>query len=249
MLFNDITPGNYFITATDTGVGKTFITSELGRYFQSLGYQTGAMKPFSSGGREDPVILKKVMKQGDELDLLNPVWFEQPLAPYACLLEEGLRDKGPEGLSRMRNAECPEFGMGNAECGIEIQNPKFRNPKSEIRKEESINKIKSAYTELSSKYDILLVEGIGGALVPLWKDYYVADLIKEMELPALIIARAGLGTLNHTLMTIEVLKKRNISIAGIILNGFTGQDISERKNRQVIEEMSRIRVLAEVPLH
>ncbi|MFH1429239.1 MAG: dethiobiotin synthase [Candidatus Margulisiibacteriota bacterium] len=217
MLFNDISPKKYFITATDTGAGKTFITVELGKHFQSLGYKTGAMKPFSSGGRQDPEILKKLMEQGDELDLINPVWFEQPMAPYACLLEEG--------------------------SGVRCQVSEKINPARMLKK------IKTAYEELSSKYDILLVEGIGGALVPLWENYYVADLIKEMELPALIVARAGLGTLNHTFMTIEALKKRNINIAGIILNGFSGKEYAERTNRRVIEELSKIPVIAEVPFH
>jgi len=210
--FRAVLPESYFITATDTEVGKTFITAELGEYFQNQGYTVGAMKPISSGGREDAVYLKKVMKLDDDLDLINPVWFEKPLAPVACQL-----DSQPVASRQL------------------------------VSQEDSVRKIRDGFDALNSRYDLMLVEGIGGVLVPLWHNYYVADLIKEMALPVLIVARAGIGTLNHTLMTIESLHSRAINIAGVILNGLLGRDISEQTNRAIIEECSGINVLAELP--
>ena len=202
--FSKIIPQIYFITATDTGVGKTFITVELGKYFQSLGYTVGVFKPFSSGGREDAVFLKEALELEDDLDVINPVWFEEPLAPYSATV-----------------------GLGFA---------------------PALSLLRTKYDILRTKYDILLVEGIGGVLVPLWKDYYVADLIKEFGLPALLVARAGLGTLNHTLLSLEALQHRQISIEGIILNGYQGVDLAEKSNKEVLTRLTTVPVLAEVPL-
>lgn len=95
-------------------------------------------------------------------------------------------------------------------------------------------------------YSLLIIEGVGGTLVPITKDYLVVDLIKDLKTPAIIVARAGLGTLNHTLLTIEALKKRKIKILGIIMNGFTGKELSEKDNAKIIEEISGIPILAKL---
>lgn len=68
------------------------------------------------------------------------------------------------------------------------------------------------------KVDVLLVEGIGGLLCPVSDNESIADLAADIGYPLLIVARAGLGTINHTLMTIEVAQNRSLPIAGIVLN-------------------------------
>jgi dethiobiotin synthetase len=95
-------------------------------------------------------------------------------------------------------------------------------------------------------HQIILVEGIGGVLVPITKNYFVVDLIKDFNLPTIIVARAGLGTINHTLLTVEALKKQKVKILGIIMNGFRGKDLSEKSNAQVIESLSKIPILAKL---
>ncbi len=87
-----------------------------------------------------------------------------------------------------------------------------------------------------------IVEGAGGLLVPLNGRELMADLIKGLHLQALITARSGLGTINHTLLTISEMRRRAIPIAGAILVGKPN-----RENRAAIEEFGRVRVLAEVP--
>ena len=110
-----------------------------------------------------------------------------------------------------------------------------------------LKQIKAAYFELCSRHQIVLVEGVGGVFVPITKNYFVADLIKDLQLPTLIVARAGLGTINHTLLTIEALNNRKIPIMGIVMNGFRGSDLSEKTNAKVICELSHVPVLAEIP--
>jgi len=79
-------------------------------------------------------------------------------------------------------------------------------------------RIVSALEELSSRHDCLIVEGIGGVLVPVTEDLLVVDLIRMMGLPALIVARSGLGSINHSLLTVEGLRTRGIPILGFIFN-------------------------------
>jgi adenosylmethionine-8-amino-7-oxononanoate aminotransferase len=116
-------------------------------------------------------------------------------------------------------------------------------------KEIKIEKIKSAYQKISSFYQLTLVEGIGGLLVPIKKNYLVVDLIKELNLPLLIVARASLGTINHTLLTIRQAEIAGIEIIGIILNNSESKKagICEKTNPEVIEKLSRIPILGVFP--
>src|SRR3989339_633609 len=115
-------------------------------------------------------------------------------------------------------------------------------------KKIELEKIFRSYSQLTVHYSLIIIEGVGGALVPITKDYLVADLIKDLKTPAIIVAKAGLGTINHTLLTIEALKKRKIEILGIIMNGYTGKDLSEQTNAEVIKEISNIPILAKINL-
>ncbi|MFH1576247.1 MAG: dethiobiotin synthase [Candidatus Margulisiibacteriota bacterium] len=115
-----------------------------------------------------------------------------------------------------------------------------------LNKKISLSKIFKAYKKLKKEHDLVLVEGIGGALVPITQDYFVADLIKDLKLPTIIVARAGLGTLNHTLSTIEILRSRKIEILGVILNGFKGKERSEKTNAEDITKISKVPILAKI---
>lgn len=88
----------------------------------------------------------------------------------------------------------------------------------------------------------LVVEGAGGLMVPINWRYYMIDLIKKWSLPVVLVAKSGLGTLNHTLLSIEALQRRNIPILGLVMNGKPNPS-----NRETLERLSGIQVLAEVP--
>lgn len=117
------------------------------------------------------------------------------------------------------------------------------------KKNISIKKILHAERALCKKYDVVIVEGIGGLLAPIKKNYFVADLAKEMNLPLLIVARAGLGTLNHTLMTIKTAQSYKLNIAGIIFNHSTKPDnsISEKTNAKILRKLTNVPVLGTLP--
>lgn len=87
----------------------------------------------------------------------------------------------------------------------------------------------------------LIVEGAGGLMVPLNKDNLVIDLIKQLGLPAILVCRSGLGTINHTLLSLEALRARNIPVEGIIMSGKKSPH-----NRQALEEYGKVPIIAEI---
>ena len=101
-----------------------------------------------------------------------------------------------------------------------------------------------------AKYDYLTMEGSGGIICPLrWDNQQhviLDDLVKKLDLGVLIIADAGLGTINAAVLTIEHLKSRNIPIKGIIFNNYIPHDLMQDDNERMIEEMTGIKVLAKV---
>jgi len=88
-----------------------------------------------------------------------------------------------------------------------------------------------------------IVEGAGGVLVPLTTERFIIDLMAALGLPALIVARSSLGTINHTLLTMEALGRRGVRVAGIVLVG-----PPHAENRTAIERYGRGSVVGELPL-
>jgi malonyl-CoA O-methyltransferase len=88
----------------------------------------------------------------------------------------------------------------------------------------------------------LVVEGAGGVLVPVTPDMLTVGLIAQFGLPVVLVARSTLGTINHTLLSLEALRRRGIRVAGVILNGPASPG-----NRSAIERHGKVRVLAEIP--
>ncbi|MHC4476377.1 MAG: dethiobiotin synthase [Planctomycetota bacterium] len=111
------------------------------------------------------------------------------------------------------------------------------------------NLVAEAYEGICQHSDIVIVEGIGGVRVPLTLEYDLLDLAVEFALPVLIVARPGLGTINHTLMTIDSVRAAQLRIAGVVINGYdaTKSTIVEETAEQVIARCGRVNVLAVVP--
>ncbi|AJY77619.1 dethiobiotin synthase [Paenibacillus beijingensis] len=115
----------------------------------------------------------------------------------------------------------------------------------------TLDAIVAAGAPLADRYEALLVEGAGGVAVPLTEEALVADLIAQLALPTLIVARSGLGTINHTLLTAALLRSRGVPVAGVILNdsGPTDpqEDPSVATNAELIERYGGLKVLGRFP--
>ena len=111
-----------------------------------------------------------------------------------------------------------------------------------------IARILEAFHELRRRHKFLVVEGVGGLLVPLEDGFSVADLILALGLPAVVVARPGLGTINHTLLTVRQAHAAGIRVLGTIINGYPEEpDLAERTNPQAIEKYSGLPVLGTIP--
>jgi dethiobiotin synthetase len=115
------------------------------------------------------------------------------------------------------------------------------------RKEVDLDAIYRSYWFLQKHYDFVVVEGIGGVKVPLGESTYVVDLIQALRLPALVVGRSGLGTLNHTLLTLDALEAEKVPVMGVVLNGFSGKDLAEKTNPQALEDHLTVPLLGVMP--
>lgn len=116
------------------------------------------------------------------------------------------------------------------------------------KKKIEITKIKKSFKLLSSKFDFVIVEGIGGALVPVNEKRLVIDIAKELGLPVLVVAQNKLGAINHILMTVEALNKRKIKILGILFNNCKGQNkLILKDNPDIVKKITGQNVLGVLP--
>jgi len=98
-------------------------------------------------------------------------------------------------------------------------------------------RIKEKMGELSSRYPLLVVEGAGGIMVPITWEYAYLDLVSDLSLPVVVVALNKLGVINHTLLTLEVLKGRGVEVKAVILNSFKREDESFDTNYQSLKKL------------
>jgi len=198
----------FFVTGTDTAVGKTEVAGYMARMFSEDGFRVGVMKPVATGVEgtcNDARILKESCTSEDPMDSINPVFLRMPLAPLVAAKKE--------------------------------------------HKKIDLGIIWDRFRELSSYNDLMIVEGIGGVMVPIAqkgkRTFYVLDMILRIKLPVIIVARPGLGTINHILMTIGAIRTRKAEIAGIVFNHTCRikRDASIKTNPALIERLSGVKVL------
>ena len=206
-------PKGFFVTGTDTGVGKTIIAGALIKAIHLFGLKPCGMKPIESGcGKEgdvlipyDGMFLKQTAHMKDSISLVTPCCFESPLAPLAA---------------------------------------------SEIeRKNVNIPEIRKAFYRLNKKYEAAVVEGVGGLLVPIKKNYYISDLAKELALPLIVVAKPGLGTINHIMLTVNYALKEGLEVAGVIINYSQSPEnsLAEKTNPQLLMKICPVPLLGIFP--
>lgn len=217
-----------FITGTDTGVGKTIVSAAIIRALTKKGLKVGAMKPLETG----------------------------------CSVGVGVEDLIPaDGMFLREMAEMDD--SINLVTPIRFEQPLAPMVASEIEgRSVELKKIFGAYQTLSKKYDFMVVEGVGGLLVPITlvrqsdsaaekepSVYFVSDLMKGLKLPIIIVARPTLGTINHTLLTVNHALREGIEVLGVIINYSRPpeNDIAEKTNPSVLRKLCPVPVLFEVP--
>jgi dethiobiotin synthetase len=108
--------------------------------------------------------------------------------------------------------------------------------------------IKEAYRRIAGKNDLVLVEGAGGLLAPITGHLTGVDLIRLLQIPVIVVARNALGTINHTLLTVEHARRSGLTVLGIILNhGSPTPDLSAETNPGIIAELSGLPLLGVMP--
>lgn len=109
-------------------------------------------------------------------------------------------------------------------------------------------RIHRAFRRILPRYACTLVEGAGGILVPVTGKDTMADLIRLLRTPVLLVSRIGLGTLNHTLLSLSCLERHRIPVVGIVLNDPSGcRDLSARTNPSTLEQWSSVPILGNIP--
>ncbi len=144
-----------------------------------------------------------------------------------------------------------KYASGSDESLSYISPSRYKNPLAPLpaskieKKPVNVKRIRECFKVLKEKGDFCIVEGLGGLMVPITKDYLVRDMIKHFALPVIIVTRPVLGTINHTLLTVEAAKKEKLNIAAIVINGYNkkSRNIAEKTNPDVLKEL-----IPEIPI-
>ncbi|MFH1901337.1 MAG: dethiobiotin synthase [Candidatus Omnitrophota bacterium] len=112
-----------------------------------------------------------------------------------------------------------------------------------------VDKIKADFKVLQEQFDFVIVEGIGGVLVPFNKKRLVIDVARELKMPVIIVVGNKLGAINHTLLAIEAVRRRGLEIVGVIFNNLSkkGNKIILEDNLKIIKKISKEKVLGSLP--
>lgn len=109
-------------------------------------------------------------------------------------------------------------------------------------------RLDAAYHDLERRFDLVVVEGAGGIAVPLAEGLTVADLAVRWRLPVLVVARAGLGTINHAVLTVEYARAKGLAVAGVVVNGYPEDPgVAEETSPKVISQMTGVPILGILP--
>lgn len=204
-------PDGYFITGTDTEVGKTLISLGLLRRLRDQGHRVAGMKPVASGAtpsadglrNEDALALQRASSKPPDYELVNPYCFEPPVAPHIAARRAGM--------------------------SIEL------------------DRILDAWRRLAARTDRVVVEGVGGWLVPLDRHHTVADLAQALGLPVILVVGLRLGCINHALLTAQSIRRAGVPFAGWVANGLDPAMAETEANIAAIGSRLEAPLLAEVP--
>lgn len=161
--------------------------------------------------------------------------------------ETGVTAAGPEDAQALAAAAGVEDAL-DLICPLQYSIPAA--PEACARDEKrpaEFGPILEAYEKLTHKHDHVLVEGAGGILVPISMQQSMADLAARLDLPVLIVARASLGTINHTLLTLEACDARKLEVLGVVISHSTGPlSNPDQANFAVLRDLLGDRLIGEI---
>jgi dethiobiotin synthetase len=221
-----------FVTGTDTNVGKTVVAAAT-----MLRYRDEAplryWKPIQTGIREsgfgirtpdgssfnddDTSEVARLSRALEDEIFARGIRLPDPVSPHLAAQRAGTRTTVRELVAMVWKASHVSHADSRT------PNPESRVPSPECRTR-------------------WIVEGAGGALVPVNERETMADLMQALDLPVLVVARSALGTINHTCMTIEVLRRRRLRVAGVVMVGDRNEE-----NRLAIEKYGAAEVVGQMP--
>ncbi len=203
--------GTYFVTGTDTGVGKTHVACTLLKSAQQAGYSTAAFKPLAAGGEvtpsgmqnEDALRLQQACTLSLSYEEINPLCLQQAIAPHLAAQLEGITLSVKE-LGRL----CLEATARDV--------------------------------------DFMLIEGAGGWKVPLNESETMADLVRVLNIPVILVVGMRLGCINHALLSAAAIKEDGLKLYGWIANQLDPAMPAYRENITTLEHMIDAPMLAEI---
>jgi dethiobiotin synthetase len=219
-----------FVSGTDTGVGKTILTASLLAAMAAAGERVRALKPVLTGLADRPAASPSTAPAERSA---RPVGRPGQWPPDHELLAS-VADMAPEEVAPLRYGPAVSPHLAAARTGAPIE------PARLIARARA----------LASAGTPLVVEGVGGLLVPLSDDFTVRDFALALGLPILIAARPGLGTINHTLLTLQAARAAGLDVRAVVLTPWPeAPSLMERSNRETIAAFGEVEVetLARVP--
>ena len=206
-----------FVIGTGTDIGKTYVTGLLLKYLRDNGYDATYFKAALSGAIRDE---NGSLVPGDAVEVLTMAGLDEDtdfLVPYIY-----------------ETAVSPHLASQIEGNPVEL------------------DEIRSAYGDVSKKYDYIVMEGSGGIVCPIRyegkgneNNIMLEDIINHLGLDVILIADAGLGTINSIVTTVEYLKNRNIHVCGIIMNNYK-DELMENDNIKMVEDLCDVPVIAKV---
>jgi len=203
---------SFFVTGTDTDVGKTCVSAAIAKYLHDNDIDVGVMKPFASGYKatpdsvsEDVEILMKYSGVKDSVHLINPYYFEIPTSPYDA--------------SKQLNLDI------------------------------DISKVIESFHKLTSMHDVVIVEGIGGIMTPISKNYFVSDLIYDLQLESIVVTGSKIGTVNHFMLTYQHARQKNLNLKGFLVNQNVSDGYELTNLKHQIFGLTGHKVFGAIPYH
>lgn len=197
----------FFVTGTDTGIGKTTVSCALLHAFAAQGKKVVGMKPIAAGSENGQWLDVEQLLAASNVNVasqqINPYAFDPPISPH----------------------------IAAQQAGTEID----------------LSVIHQAYLELSKLAEIVIVEGVGGFLVPISQHQTGADLAKILNLPVILVVGMRLGCLNHALLTAQAIQTAGLTLAGWVANCMDPQMLVPEENIATLQQWLDKPLLGVIP--